>query len=52
MSFWLLEEQFSVKVAQIWCSTAGVLWLNTLAELLGLSDLIFFLKMAPWVCHR
>jgi hypothetical protein len=28
-----------------------VLWLNTPAELLGLSGLIFLMKTVPWCCH-
>jgi hypothetical protein len=39
-------------MAWIWCSTAGVLRLNTLAKLLGLSGSIFIMKTAPWFCHR
>jgi hypothetical protein len=38
-------------MAWIWCGTAGVLRLNTPAELLGLSGSIFLRKMVPWFCR-
>jgi hypothetical protein len=36
----------------MWCSTAGVLRLNTPAELLGLSGSIFVRKTAPSFCRK